>query len=304
MKRILVVLTLLAAMPGTSRLAAQQDSPTAAAEREEAELRHRSILKKLEGLEESVAASQKNATALHEACHAFIAYRVRKHLVIDIATIEKGSNYLGMVSSIKPEDLFTEWRSEYEADIMVSIASLVGERMFFEGDSSSGVSSDLWSATMLATYMEKHWGMGATVSTEGHDMGARVERLLKHLADETEKLLKENRSKVLALTHALETYKTLDGTDVAAVLEGTQGPIVDGRPYYLEQSIKMIEEYHCKMVKLQQDYDKQLVPVPKLPELTEGSLILTPENGLGPNGNGRKPTFKQEASAKLGGNYL
>src|SRR3954454_8714200 len=53
---------------------------------------------------------ERHATALHEACHAVMAYRVRHHLVIDIATIEKGGNYLGMVSSIKPDDLFTQWR--------------------------------------------------------------------------------------------------------------------------------------------------------------------------------------------------
>jgi hypothetical protein len=58
---------------------------------------------------------ERHATALHEACHAVVAYRVRHHLIIDIATIEKGGNYLGMVSSIPPEDLFTRWRSEYES---------------------------------------------------------------------------------------------------------------------------------------------------------------------------------------------
>ena len=36
---------------------------------------------------------------------------------------------------------------EREIDVMGSLASLVGERMFFEGDSSSGVSGDLESAT-------------------------------------------------------------------------------------------------------------------------------------------------------------
>src|SRR5262249_22423586 len=51
---------------------------------------------------------ERHATALHEACHAVVAYRARHHLVIDIATIEKGGTYLGMVSSIKPDDLFTQ----------------------------------------------------------------------------------------------------------------------------------------------------------------------------------------------------
>ncbi len=72
-----------------------------------------------------------------------------------------------MVSSIPPEDQFTHWRTEYEADIVVSLASLAGERMFFDGDNSSGVSGDLESATTVATLMEGYWGMGSTVASHG-----------------------------------------------------------------------------------------------------------------------------------------
>ena len=108
---------------------------------------------------------ERHAVAIHEACHAVVAYRTRQHMEIDIATIEKGSDYLGMVSSIKPEDQFTRWRSEYESDILVALASLAGERMFFDSDSSSGVSGDLDSATTVASFMEGYWGMGKTVSS-------------------------------------------------------------------------------------------------------------------------------------------
>ena len=110
---------------------------------------------------------ERHAVAVHEACHAVTAFRVRRHLTIDIATIEKGGNYLGMVASIPPEDQFTRWRTEYEADVMVSLASLAGERLFFEGDNSSGVSGDLESATQIATLMEGYWGMGSTVTSHG-----------------------------------------------------------------------------------------------------------------------------------------
>src|SRR5215213_7776457 len=50
---------------------------------------------------------ERHAVAVHEACHAVAAYRVRAHMIIDIATIEKGGTYLGMVASIPPEDQFT-----------------------------------------------------------------------------------------------------------------------------------------------------------------------------------------------------
>jgi len=108
---------------------------------------------------------ERHAVAIHEACHAVVAYRTRQHMEIDIATIEKGSDYLGMVSSIKPEDQFTRWRSEYESDILVALGSLAGERMYFDSDSSSGVSGDLDSATTVASFMEGYWGMGKTVSS-------------------------------------------------------------------------------------------------------------------------------------------
>ena len=217
---------------------------------------------------------ERHAVAVHEACHALIAYRTRQHMDIDIATIEKGSDYLGMVASIPPEDQFTRWRSEYETDILVALASLAGERMFFGEDSSSGVSGDLESATTVASFMEGFWGMGSTVSSystarrmevgspgggaggrakKGDDpekelrraLADRIEDRLRVLLDRVEDILAENRSSVLTLAHALETHKTLSGDDVVAVLEHTEGPFVDGRVYADPALIQELEEYHA-----------------------------------------------------------
>jgi cell division protease FtsH len=212
---------------------------------------------------------ERHAVAVHEACHALIAYRTRQHMEIDIATIEKGGNYLGMVASIPPEDQFTMWRSEYETDILVSLASLAGERMFFDRDSSSGVSGDLEQATAVASYMEGYWGMGNTVSSystakrlevgspggrqyKGKDPDAelrraladRIEDNLTGLLERTAELLKEHRADVLALAHALERHKTLSGEDVAAVIEHTRGPLVDGTPYADPEFAAELAAYH------------------------------------------------------------
>jgi ATP-dependent Zn protease len=215
---------------------------------------------------------ERHAVAVHEACHAVVAYRTRHHMEIDLATIEKGSDYLGMVASIPPEDQFTRWRSEYEADILVSLASLAGERMFFEGDSSSGVSGDLESATAVASFMEGYWGMGHTVSsystarrlevgspgggrggpTKGEStekvlraaLADRIEDQLAELLDRAELILKENRTSVLAIAHALETHKTLTGEDIEAVVEGREGLNVDGRVYRDQMFMNSLEEYH------------------------------------------------------------
>jgi ATP-dependent Zn protease len=224
---------------------------------------------------------ERHAVAVHEACHAVAAYRTRQHLEIDLATIEKGADYLGMVSSIKPEDQFTRWRSEYEADIMVSLASLAGERMFFGEDNSSGVSGDLESATMVTGLMEAYWGMGVGVASlpalqqlgirdgkaaprpggpggigytqepggrRDHltpDMLAeRIEFNLARILKKTEELLKENRREVLCVAHALEQHKTLNGDDVVAVIEGTHGPLIDGSTYASDEFYEKLEAYH------------------------------------------------------------
>jgi ATP-dependent Zn protease len=216
---------------------------------------------------------ERHAVAVHEACHAVMAYRTRRHMEIDLATIEKGSDYLGMVASIPPEDQFTRWRSEYEADILVSLASLAGERMFFEGDSSSGVSGDLESATAVASFMEGYWGMGHTVSSystarrlevgspgggrggppKGENtetklraaLADRIEDQLGELLDRAEQVLRENRAAVLAIAHALETHKTLTGEDIEAVVEGREGLTVDGRVYRDATFAGQLEDYHA-----------------------------------------------------------
>jgi ATP-dependent Zn protease len=256
---------------------------------------------------------ERHAVAIHEACHAVVAYRTRQHMEIDIATIEKGSDYLGMVSSIKPEDQFTRWRSEYESDIMVALASLAGERLFFDSDSSSGVSGDLDSATTVASFMEGYWGMGKTVSsaasarrleagTPGGPRSAatpgaggeggpnpfgrladRIEDNLGLLLVKAEEILRDNERHVLALAHALETHKTLSGEDVAAVFEGGRGPLVDGSVYGDDAFIAKLREYHLAAKRAHQEHN---APQVSLPAPEPGYLVTIPEAYLNGNGYG------------------
>ncbi len=235
---------------------------------------------------------ERHAVALHEACHAVISYLVQKRNVIDTATIQKGADYLGFVKPIPIEEQFTSWRSEYEADIMVSLASLVGERMFFDGDSSSGVSGDLQNATTIGLAMEGLWGMGGQFGSyaatkapydahpvaDGNDrnvletvFGQRVEANLATLAERTGALLTENRASVLAVGHALELYKTISGQDVTAIINGEPGPVVDGRPYRQPDFAAELEAYHLRAVSAHGG-DRSVplpVPVPRaVPELS------------------------------------
>ncbi len=238
---------------------------------------------------------ERHAVAVHEACHAVVAHRSFKHMEIDIATIEKARDYLGMVSRIPPEEQFTHWRSEYESDILVALASLAGERMFFDNDSSSGVSGDLEAATAVASFMEGYWGMGSTVSSystaqrlqvgapgggqtgrdkKGHDseqelrrrLADRIEDNLNGLLVRARQILRENQTEVLALAHALETHKTLTGEDVVAVIERQLGPLVDGRAYADPDFMRELEEYHREAVAAHRESGKVQLIMPELPQ--------------------------------------
>jgi cell division protease FtsH len=264
---------------------------------------------------------ERHAVAIHEACHALVAYRTRQHMEIDIATIEKGSDYLGMVASIPPEDQFTRWRSEYETDILVSLASLAGERMFFDDDSSSGVSGDLESATTVASFMEGFWGMGSTVSSystakrlevgspgggqggrnkKGQDPEAemrraladRIEDNLNGLLARVREIIHTDRDRVLSLAHALETHKTLSGDDVVAVIEQRPGTFVDGRVYADPALIQRLEEYHAGAAVAHKDHSQMPLGMPEVqkpPVLTAPGPWMAAPNPDPLNGSNPDP---------------
>jgi hypothetical protein len=203
----------------------------------------------------------------------------------------------------------------------VSLASLAGERMFFDGDNSSGVSGDLESATAVASFMEGFWGMGSTVSSyssakrlevgspgggaggrnkKGQDpevelrraLADRIEDRLNVLLHRVEDILVEHRSGVLTLAHALETHKTLSGDDVVAVLQHTEGPFVDGRVYADPALIQELEEYHAGAATAHIEHGPVKVALPAatrrvfVPQAVTTTAIGNGLYGNGENGNG------------------
>ena len=249
---------------------------------------------------------ERHAVAVHEACHAVVAYRLRKHAVIDVATIERRGDVGGFVSSIPPEDQFVEWRSERDIDIMTFLASLAGERLFFDGDHSTGVGGDMRGATTIATQMLAYYAMGDTIAARSVTLGAmrggqpmetgsdralfdtefgkQVDAKLAQLYDETYRLLGDNRAEVLAVAHALETHKTITGDDVAAIVDGVTGSLVDGRSYLDPVFRHELERYHDAAAKAHREHSGVDTSMP-MPMPPPPRAALPPE----PNGHGSEP---------------
>ena len=119
-----------------------------------------------------------HAVAIHEACHAVAFYRLSTRMTIDVATIERRGDTGGFVQPIPIEDRFSVWKSEREIDIMVYLASLAGERLFFDGDNTTGVGGDMGSATTIAMEMEGFHAMGQTLGSHRvTKMGIQGERV-------------------------------------------------------------------------------------------------------------------------------
>ena len=286
---------------------------------------------------------ERHAVAVHEACHAVMAYRTRQHLEIDIATIEKGSDYLGMVASVKPEDQFTRWRTEYEADILVSLASLAGERMFFADDNSSGVSGDLESATTVAALMEAVWGMGTGISSLSAlqalgiavgkpeprsgsgggggfgfgagplkapdrnavgQLGERIESTLARLLEKAEQILTESRHEVLALAHALETHKTLTGDDVLAVIEARPGPLVDGSVYERDSFTEELEAYHRAAVSAHEGHTKVMLSLPFIAPAIQAAAEEPEDDPAEPSGTPLATADSPEPPGEAGAQHV
>ncbi|MDT3443050.1 MULTISPECIES: AAA family ATPase [unclassified Pseudofrankia] len=223
---------------------------------------------------------ERHSIALHEACHAVVAYRLQRGRVIDMATIERRGGVGGFVASVNVEDSMFQWKSEVEIQVMVSLASLVGERMFFDGDNTVGVGGDLRSATYLVSRSISMAAMGDTISswlTLANDLpinpiavdadrpfGEQVEAKLQALYRRTEDVLAANRHEVLALTHALETHKTITGEDVEAIMEGREGPTVDGRRYHEPEFLDIAEEYHHSALRAHRGANGSELHLPEL----------------------------------------
>jgi cell division protease FtsH len=171
-----------------------------------------------------------------------------------------------------------------------------------------GVGGDMRNATALATLMEGYWAMGNSIVSHAvtkanlragaqpletgadrniwdGEFGKRVEGKLEELAERTRELLEENRTHVLTVAHALETAKTITGEDVAAVIEGTHGPLVDGRPYHDPAFIEELEAYHRACVAAHQAHgDVQgVIPVPVPPPPPGALATALPGAAIAPS---------------------
>ncbi len=264
---------------------------------------------KVHGLADGVAPTEleQHETAIHEAAHAVATYLLRRRDVIDIATIEQRGDVGGFVSWVPVEERKFDWRTELEHDVMVALASLAGERIFFDGDNSVGVGGDLGKSTAMVRRMLARSAMGSTLTShvpdpsmgmgstmddlsvsQRNDFDAKVEAKLQELYDRSYQLMYDNRWFLCAIAHALQAHRTISGEDIDAIYKGTQGPTLDGAAY---RESAFLEQYGAYLTAAQEAHRTQgklTVPLPRFAALPVPAYAHSygPTPAAGPPANG------------------
>ena len=206
-------------------------------------------------------AHERQLIATHEAGHATMAWLVSPERRLEVLTIIKRGDALGMLAHGDREDVFTRSSKEMRASMQVAFGGLVCEELFF-GDVSTGPAGDLAYATTIAAQMVGATGMeGSSVSFAAVQTSAfsgtdlvgrvlgdsqcreRVEKLLDDAKALTRELLGNNRHLVVALRDALLAREELVGSEITDVLEAAAAnhpAVIDLRDAPADRTIDLV----------------------------------------------------------------
>ncbi len=178
---------------------------------------------------------ERRRIAVHESGHAVVAHLLAPDRKLEVLSIIKRKDALGLLAHSDHEERFTRTSTELRSLIEVSLGGLVAEELRF-GQASTGPASDLAYATTLAAQMVGSFGMtGSLVSFEavesgplatgvvgkvlGNDRAAKsVEALLQASKERVRLLLEENPHLLDALAGALLERNELIGAEITDTL--------------------------------------------------------------------------------------
>jgi len=189
--------------------------------------------------------AERRRIATHEAGHATIAWLVGKDRKLEVLSIVKRADALGLLAHSDLEERFTKTRSEIVALIQIAMGGMAAEEMYF-GEAGTGPSGDLQAATTAACQMVGALGMGgslisyeaAAISGAGNvvakvlanDAGrTMVEQILDDAKSTAEGLLHDHAHVLEALRDSLLDREELVGEEILDVIRRANGDVVDVR---------------------------------------------------------------------------
>lgn len=182
---------------------------------------------------------ERRTIATHEAGHAVVAHLVGVGRKLEVLSIVKRKDALGLLAHSDTEERYTRTRTELIAAIQISFGGMTAEELFF-GEAGTGPGGDLAAATRVAAQMVGSFGMAGTLVsfdaveagpvTQGivakvlanDDARRAVERILERAKSDVRALLDVNRDLVEALRDELLRRDELVGEEILAVLHAAE----------------------------------------------------------------------------------
>ncbi len=190
--------------------------------------------------------AEKERVAFHESGHAVLAYVLPHADPVHKVTILPTGMALGVTQQLPLEERHIYPRDVIEDSIAVRMGGRAAELLLYD-DLSTGASNDLVGNTELARKMVREWGMSGELGPMawgsqgmvflGEDLmhsrdysedtsriiDAEVAKILLEQEKRAIEHLTRHRSGLEAVAHALLERETLDGSEVAALVDGAYG---------------------------------------------------------------------------------
>ncbi len=191
---------------------------------------------------------EKSLTAYHEGGHAMLAYLLEHADPVHKVTILPTGMALGMTQQLPLEEKHSYSRKYLQDMLVVMLGGRVAEQVVFE-ELSTGAQNDLVRVTEIARSMVREWGMSDRIGPMawgsqgavflGEDLmhtrdysddtarviDEEVEHILRREEQRATAIVTEHRAGLDAIAAALIEQETLDGLEVARLVDEAMGRV-------------------------------------------------------------------------------
>ena len=185
---------------------------------------------------------EKIRVATHEAGHATVAYFVGQGRQLDVLSIVKRRDSLGLLQHSDIEERFTQSEDELNALLQIAMGGLVAEEHWFD-HVSTGPASDLAAATSIGAQMIGACGMGESLISiaaagDGALSGGLIDKVLSDKVtraeldalllasrDAARQIVTDHSNVVEALRDALLERDELVGPDITDVIAACEAEV-------------------------------------------------------------------------------
>ncbi|HAX90676.1 MAG TPA: cell division protein FtsH, partial [Rhodospirillaceae bacterium] len=189
---------------------------------------------------------ERELTAYHEAGHALVSLNVPQSDPLHKVTIIPRGRALGVTMNLPERDKYSQTKTELESRIAMMFGGRMAEELTFGKENvTTGASSDISQATMLARRMVTEFGMSDKLGRVryqaneqevflGHSVAQtqnmsdvtaqliddEVRRLIEQGEAKAREILIAHKEDLKKVSEALLEYETLSGEEVMALVRG------------------------------------------------------------------------------------